>query len=81
MDRSDTVSTITAIWIFANLSYTGMRAQDKGSVFWKVVSFIFGFPGTLLTLLIVSAGNERAYGIDLPRKRESKFDASPREEY
>jgi hypothetical protein len=58
----------SAIWIFANLSFTGMRAQATGSTFWKVVTFIFGFPATLLTLLIVAPGSERAYGIDLPRK-------------
>ncbi|MBV9036677.1 MAG: hypothetical protein JO182_19465 [Acidobacteriaceae bacterium] len=59
----------SAIWIFANLSFTGMRAHAKGSTVWKVVTFIFGFPGTLLTLLVVPSGSERAYGIDLPRKR------------
>jgi hypothetical protein len=59
---------VSAVWIFANLSFTGMQAQAKGSMFWKVVSFIFGFPGTLLTLLIVNKGSERAYGIDLPRR-------------
>jgi hypothetical protein len=59
---------VDAVWVFANLSFTGMRAQAKGSMFWKVVSFIFGFPGTLLTLLIVNKGSERAYGIDMPRK-------------
>ena len=59
----------SAVWIFANLSYTGMRAQAMGSTFWKVVTFIFGFPGTLLTLLVVTRGSERAYGIDMPRKR------------
>jgi hypothetical protein len=36
----------SAVWIFANLSYTGMRAQAAGSTFWKVVAFILGFPGT-----------------------------------
>jgi hypothetical protein len=61
--------TVSAIWIFANLSYTGMRAQNTGSTFWRVVSFIFGFPGTLLTMLIVDEGSERAYGIDMPRRR------------
>ncbi len=61
---------VSAIWIFANLSFAGVRAQNKGSQFWKVVTFIFGFPGTLLTLLVVSKGSERAYGVDLPRKRE-----------
>jgi hypothetical protein len=59
---------IDAVWVFANLSFTGMRAQAKGSMFWKVVTFIFGFPGTLLTLLVVNKGSERAYGIDMPRK-------------
>jgi hypothetical protein len=59
---------IDALWVFANLSFTGMRAQDKGSTFWKVVTFIFGFPGTLLTLLVVHRGGERAYGIDMPQK-------------
>jgi hypothetical protein len=58
----------SAIWIFSNLSFTGMRAQDTGTTFWKVVTFIFGFPGTLLTLLVVPRGSERAYGIDMPRK-------------
>jgi len=73
MDLSSSTSGGTqggasAIWIFANLSFAGMRAQAKGTTFWKVVAFIFGFPGTLLTLLVVTAGGERAYGIDLPRK-------------
>ena len=59
---------VSAIWIFANLSFTGMRAQAKGTLGWIIVSFIFGFPGTLLTLLVVDKGSERAYGIDMPRK-------------
>jgi hypothetical protein len=58
----------SAVWIFATLSFTGMHAQAKGSLFWRVVSFIFGFPGTLLTLIIVPRGSERAYGVDMPRK-------------
>jgi hypothetical protein len=59
----------SAIWIFANLSFTGMRAQNAGSTFWKILSFICGFPGTLLTLMVVESGSERAYGIDMPRKQ------------
>jgi hypothetical protein len=54
--------------VFANLSFTAMRAQGKGRIFWKVLTFIFGFPGTLLTLFVVTEGGERAYGIDMPRK-------------
>ena len=54
--------------VFANLSFTGMPDQVTGTTFWKVVTFIFGFPGTLLTLFVVARGSERAYGIDMPRK-------------
>ncbi len=67
---------INAVWVFANLSFTAMQAQAKGSVFWKVVTFIFGFPGTLLTLLIVNKGSERAYGIDLPRRMVARADGA-----
>ncbi|HKI00293.1 MAG TPA: hypothetical protein VJ999_14415 [Candidatus Sulfotelmatobacter sp.] len=59
---------VDAVWVFANLSFTAMHAQATGSAFWKVVTFFFGFPGTLLTMLVVEKGSERAYGIDLPRK-------------
>jgi len=59
---------VSAVWVFANLSFTAMRAQAKGRILWKVLTFIFGFPGTLLTLFVVSEGSERAYGIDMPRK-------------
>jgi hypothetical protein len=60
---------VSAIWILANISYAGMRAQDNPHSGWRVLSFIFGFPGTLLTFLVVREGGERAYGIDIPRKR------------
>jgi len=60
---------VSAIWMLANISYAGMRAQDKPrNGGWRVLSFIFGFPGTLLTFLVVQKGGERAYGVDIPRK-------------
>ena len=59
---------VSAIWILANLSYAGMRAQNSSSTGWRIVAFIFGFPGTLLTLLVVREGGERAYGVDLPKR-------------
>lgn len=62
----------SGIWIFANICYAGMRAQHHPGVLWRVISFIFGFPGTLLTLIIVEEGSERAYGIDLPRRRNDQ---------
>lgn len=60
---------ISAIWILANFSYAGMRAQNSDSSGWRILAFLFGFPGTLLTFLVVQEGSERAYGVDLPRKR------------
>ena len=58
-----------AIWLFANISYAGMRAQNHPSVGWRVLSFIFGFPGTLLSYFVVKEGSERMYGIEIPKKR------------
>ena len=57
----------SVIWIFANISYAGMRAQNSPSAGWRVLSFIFGFPGTLLSYIVVEEGGERMYGIDVPR--------------
>jgi hypothetical protein len=59
----------SAIWILSNLAYAGMRAQGSKNEGWRIISFIFGFPGTLLTLLVVKNGGERAYGVDLPKRR------------
>jgi hypothetical protein len=60
---------VSAIWILANISYAGMRAQNSSSSGWRVLSFIFGFPGTLITYFAVSEGGERAYGIEIPKKQ------------
>ncbi len=57
------------IWYLANFSFIGMRAQASTAVGWKIAAFIFGFPGTLLTYLVVRKGSERAYGVELPRRK------------
>lgn len=59
---------LSAVWILANLSYAGMRAQGSSNHGWRVAAFIFGFPGTVVSFLAVPEGGERAYGVDLPRK-------------
>lgn len=56
----------SVIWIFANISYAGMRAQNHPSVLWRIVSFVFGFPGTLVSLITVEEGKGSLYGIQLP---------------
>jgi hypothetical protein len=58
----------SGIWILANISYAGMRAQGSQSHWWRFFAFIFGFPGTFITWLVVDENSERAYGVALPRK-------------
>lgn len=58
---------ISGLWVLANISFAGMRAQNNPSV-WRLLAFIFGLPGTILTFFVVAEGSERAYGIDLPRR-------------
>jgi hypothetical protein len=60
---------VSGIWVLANICYAGMKAQAHPSDVWRVTSFVFGFPGTFLSFLVVQEGSERAYGIELPRKR------------
>lgn len=60
---------ISGLWLLANISFAGMRAQNNQSVLWRTVTFIFGLPGTIVTFFAVAEGSDRAYGIDLPRKR------------
>jgi hypothetical protein len=59
----------SALWIFANLSFAGMRAQNSSSRGWRIIAFICGFPGTLLSLFVVDEGGERVYGIEMPRRQ------------
>jgi hypothetical protein len=56
------------LWILANISYAGMRAQNHQSTGWRISSFIFGFPGTFLSWLCVQEGSDRAYGVQIPRR-------------
>jgi len=58
----------SGLWVLANISFAGMRAQNNPSVGWRILAFIFGFPGTIVTFFAVAEGSDRAYGIDVPRK-------------
>jgi hypothetical protein len=64
---------VSAIWILANVSYAGMKAQNiKSRNGTKILALIFGLPGTLLTMFVVKEGSNRAYGVDLPSNPESE---------
>ena len=43
----------SGLWLLANISYAGMRAQNSPSAGWRIVAFIFGFPGTLISLSLI----------------------------
>jgi hypothetical protein len=60
---------ISGLWVLANISFAGMRAQNNPSARWRILAFIFGLPGTIITYLAVNEGSNRAYGIDLPKKQ------------
>ena len=51
-------TSVSAVWILANLCYAGMRAQDSPNVVGRLLAFVFGLPGTLLTLLVVREGSD-----------------------
>lgn len=59
----------SAIWILANFCYAGMRAQDSSSAGWRIVAFLFGLPGTIITWLAGAEGDERVYGVEMPKRR------------
>jgi hypothetical protein len=60
---------VSGLWVLANICFAGMRAQNSPSTGWRIVAFIVGFPGTLITYFVVDEGSERAYGIEIPKKR------------
>jgi hypothetical protein len=62
---------VSGLWVLANISYAGMRAQGSPSEGWRIAAFILGFPGTLVSYFVVDEGRCRAYGIHLsPRHRD-----------
>jgi hypothetical protein len=65
-------SGANAVGILANLCHAGPRAQAHPSRFWRVLSFLFGMPGTIVSLIVVGESSGRAYGIDLPRRGDSR---------
>lgn len=66
-DTKNAVETgVSGIWVLANMSYAGMRAQGSPSMGWRGLAFVFGFPGTVLTLLTVKNGSNWAYGVFVP---------------
>ena len=62
---------VSGLWVLANISYAGMRAQNSASAGWRIIAFIFGLPGTFISFLAIKEGSERAYGIEIPRRRAS----------
>ncbi len=57
-----------AISILSNIAYAGLRAQNKTLPVHRTLSFIGGFPHTIVTYFAVDEGSEVAYGVDMPKK-------------
>jgi hypothetical protein len=57
------------VGVMAKFSYAGMRAQGSLLRGWRVLAFIFGLPGTLVTYLAVEEDSETAYGVALPKHK------------
>lgn len=60
---------VSGLWVLANICFAGMRAQNSPRSGWRIVAFLFGFPGTLVSYFVVAEGSERAWGVEIPRKR------------
>jgi hypothetical protein len=50
---SYTSTGVGMVSIMANMAYAGMRAQNSRNSLGRVLTFIVGFPGTLLTYFFV----------------------------
>lgn len=64
---------ISALWALANFCYAGMRAQNSSSLGWRITAFVLGFPGTLVSAIVVEEGGERVYGVDFPRADRRRY--------
>jgi len=61
---------VSVAWIPADICYVGMKTQAHPSRMRRIFLSLFGLAGTLLSLLTIRESAERAYGIDLPKKRD-----------
>jgi len=57
--------------VAANFVYAGMRAQNNPNKIWRIITFIFGFPFTIITYFAVKENSERIYGIDLLKNKSN----------
>ncbi len=60
---------VSGLCVLADICFAGMGAQNGPSAVWRIVAFLFGFPGTLVSHFVVAEGSERAWGVEVPRKR------------
>jgi hypothetical protein len=57
-----------SISILSNIVYAGLRAQGKNLPTHRTLSFIGGFPHTIVSYFAVEEGSQVAYGVDVPCK-------------
>ena len=64
---------ISGLWVLANISYAGKRAQNNNSKLWRVLAFIVGLPGTIVTFFAVK-GTTARMGLTCPERAGHKCD-------
>lgn len=59
--------------LLCNISYAGMRAQDRPeTVIPRAITFIGGLPFTLVTYFAVDKGSNKTYGIMILSEKDGK---------
>ena len=54
--------------LLCNFSYAGMRAQNAQNDIGRTITFIGGFPCSVVTYFAVEEGSNRCYGVELLSK-------------
>ncbi len=55
-----------SLGMFANIVYAITRAKNNGNDYMiRPISFVLGFPFSVLTYVVVEEGSNKVYGIDL----------------
>lgn len=70
---------VSGIWVLANISYAGMLAQNNPDRVWRIIAFLAGLPGTIVTAFAVKEGSMRAYGVDLRPGPAPAGDGKPKQ--
>ena len=59
------------LWLFSNFLYMCLRAQGKKETeYIRIMSFLCGFPHTIISYCCIDFGSKNAFGIELPTNED-----------